>query len=168
MNDKQMMAWRDEEFMDKLLVVVDGSEASERAVEFALRLAHKTGCRLEAAYPIDTAQMDYLLKLHYFVSEERASLEEELEVKAQSYLLRVENLAAACELEVETTILRGAFHTVLLRHARETAVKGIILGGCRFSSEEKNFSTNERRLLLELAECPVFFIPEARRDNLLW
>ena len=165
MSDKPKIDWHDEEFLNALLVVVDGSEASERAVEFALRLAHKTGCRLEAVYPIDTAQMDYLLKLHYFVSEERAGLEAELEAKANSYLQRVEALAAACQLEVQTTILRGCFHTALLRYAREKAVKGIILGGCRFNAEEKNFSTNERRLLLELAECPVLFIPMASKRN---
>ena len=163
MSDEQKTQWRDEEFMDKLLVVVDGSETSELAVEFALRFAHKTGCRLEAVYPIDTAQMDYLLKLHYFVSDERTSLEADLEAKARSYLLRVEAVAVACQLELQTTILRGCFHTTLLKYARENAVKGIVLGGCRFNSEEKNFSTNERRLLLELAECPVFFIPMLRK-----
>ena len=162
-DENPSVEWRDEEFMDKLLVVVDGSASSEQAVEFALRFAHKTHCALVAVYPIDTAQMDYLLKLRYFVSDERAALEAAIEEKARRYLQRVQAVAEAGEVQLDTAIVRGSFHESLLRYARENAIAGIVLGDYHFNAAEKNFSTNERKLLMELAECPVFFIPMVKK-----
>lgn len=145
-------------FLKRILLVVDGSQESEEATEFALRMAARLGSDLIAAYVVDTATMDYLQQLHIFVSEERADLEESINVKGQSYLERTKRLAQAAGVRVETTVLRGRLHHVVLHFVRENQIDALVLGGRKGLYHDKDVSTVERELLLELAALPVIVV----------
>ncbi|MBQ7652612.1 MAG: universal stress protein, partial [Victivallales bacterium] len=74
-------------FPKKIMIVVDGSQASYDATSFAIAMASRIpDCKLCAAFVVDTANMDILLQMHIFVSEERASFEGEMETKGRRTL----------------------------------------------------------------------------------
>jgi len=58
-----------------ILVVVDGSEASFRAAEYAVQLAKQLGCNATALAVVDTELLNRLLQSRIFVEEERAEYE---------------------------------------------------------------------------------------------
>ncbi len=145
-------------FLKRVLLVVDGSQASEAATAFALRMAAAVGNELVAAYVVDTATMDYLQQMHIFVSEERDDLEASINAKGQAYLDRTKRLAQAVNAHVDTVVLRGRTHQAVLNYVREYNVDAIVIGGRRGLYHDKDIFTVERELLLELATVPVMVI----------
>ncbi len=147
-----------EPVIKKVMLVVDGSLASEQAAQFAYRFAAQLQCALEAVFVIDTATMDYLVQMRIFVSDERRDLEGALEEKGHNYLDRTHLLGKAFGLDIETTILRGRFHDTVIRHARTSHADAIIIGGWRRTSHDKDTFSVERELVMQFAECPVFVV----------
>ncbi len=147
-------------FLKRLLLVIDGSQESDSATEYALRLAAKLGSELHVAYVVDTATMDYLQQMRIFVSEERAELEESIRAKGHSYLKRAELLAKSAGIAVTTEILHGRFSKVVVAYVRDAQIDGVIVGGKRGIYRDKDISTVERELLLELSPVPVTLVKE--------
>ena len=150
----------DKPFLEKILLVVDGSLHSMQAADFAVRLATRLGTCLQAAFIVDTATLDYLLQMHIFIEEERAEMEADLELKGQRYLERVKEIAAHAGLPLETFIVRGRQHQAVLHLARREHAAAIVLGGWYRESRQKDLTSVERQLILDLAECPVFVIKD--------
>lgn len=149
---------RDPNFLHLILLVVDGSQPSAQATDFAIKFARMNNSELLASYIIDTATMDCLTQMRILVQEEREELQRDLEAKGQRYLARVRQLAAANALEVRTHISRGRFHQVILHLAREHKCDAIIIGGWKNEIQRKDSSSVERQLILDLAECPVIVV----------
>ena len=153
-------------FLRRLMLVVDGSRLSDEATYFAFRLAKRLECELEAVYSVDTATMDYLLQMHIFVTEEREDFEQAIEEKGRNYVERVQRLAEASGVEVETKILRGRFHQTILDYARICEADAIILGGWGDGrGHAKDTFSVERELIMKLAERPVFVIKTSRAGS---
>lgn len=152
-------------FIRKALLVVDGSQPSLDAAEFAVNFARQTNCHLCAAFVVDTATLDYLQQMHIFVSEEREELEGDLKRKGKRYLAGVEELAKKYELSVDTYICQGRFHQVILKLARELEVDLIITGGWKHEIKQKDSSSIERQLVMDLAECPVIVVKKAENKR---
>ena len=158
MNANDRTGAQAEPVIRKVMLVVDGSLASEQAAQFAYRFAAQVQCALEAVFVIDTATMDYLQQMRIFVSDERRDLECALEEKGQNYLERTHLLGKAFGLDIATTILRGRFHDTVIRHARACHADAVIIGGWRRTSHDKDTFSVERELVMQFAECPVFVI----------
>ena len=141
-----------------LLLVVDGSEPSIVAANFAVHLASQIGSTITAVYVVDTATMDYLLQMHIFVSDERQEFERDVENTGKRYLEYVRTIGNNNGIEITTKLLNGSFHQTILAMARNQKVDAIILGGWRRSITRKDATSVERQLILDEAECPVIVI----------
>lgn len=144
--------------LESLLLVVDGSEPSIAAANFAVRLAGEIGSQVIAVYVVDTATMDYLLQMQIFVREEREEFEQDLQRTGTRYLEYVTTLGKKAGVAVDTVLSRGRFHTMILQEARTRHVDAIILGGWRRSVTRKDATSVERQLILDQADCPVVVI----------
>lgn len=140
------------------LLVVDGSEPCITAANFAVELAKQTGSRITAVYVVDTATMDYLMQLRVFVREEREEFEVDIERTGQRYLEYVSTIGRKHGVPVNTILRKGCFHTAILKEARDLKVNAIIMGGWRRSVTRKDVTGVERRLILDLADCPVIVV----------
>lgn len=147
-----------DKLLKKMLVVVDGSDASMAAVDYAVGLARQVGAALQAVYVVDTATMDYLLQMHIFVSDERREFEKELESTGARYLEYVKTAARKAGLEVTTHLARGAFHKTVLALAREVGADAIVLGGWCETVTRRDVMAGERRRVLEQAACPLIVV----------
>lgn len=146
-------------FPKKIMIVVDGSQASYDAVDYAIALASRIpDCSLCAAFIVDTANMDILLQMHIFVNEERASFESELETKGRRTLDFVRNKGLKNELDIGTYLLKGRVTQIVLQAVRELGVEMLVIGGWHNGSTRKDTSSVEYQLLLDQAECPVVVI----------
>lgn len=152
------MPSQQEKFLKRILLVVDGSQASEETTAFALRMAKALGCDLVAAYIIDTATLDYLLQLHIFVEDEREDFERSIQEKGEAYLTRTKKLAQALDIPLETAVLRGRLHQEILRFVRQKNIEAIVIGGQKNLYRGKDVFSVERELLLELANVPIMLV----------
>ncbi|MFA6929851.1 MAG: universal stress protein [Lentisphaeria bacterium] len=145
-------------FIRNALLVVDGSQPSLDATDFAVHFAKQTHCELSAAFVVDTATLDYLQQMRIFVKEERQELEQDLELKGKRYLTNVQALGRKYEVNIKAHICLGRFHQIILKLARELAVDLIIIGGWKHEIKQKDSSSIERQLIMDLAECPVIVV----------
>ncbi|MDX9809589.1 MAG: universal stress protein, partial [Sphaerochaetaceae bacterium] len=77
----------------KLLVYLDGSEASVTAAMAAIMLAKRLQASLTAMYVINTQALQDLVKARIFVDVEEHQFRQELESDADRYLKHVRRLA---------------------------------------------------------------------------
>ena len=146
-------------FPKKVMIVVDGSQASYDAVSYAIAMASRIpDCQLCAAFIVDTANMDLLLQMHIFVSEERASFESEMETKGRRTLDFVRAQGLKHDIEIDTYLMKGRVTQIVLQAIRELDVDMLIIGGWHNGSTRKDTSSVEYQLLLDQADCPVVVI----------
>lgn len=146
-------------FPQKIMIVVDGSQASYDATSYAIALASRIpDCKLCAAFIVDTANMDLLLQMHIFVSEERASFENEMETKGRRTLDFVRTEGIRNNIEIDTYLMKGRVTQIVLQAVRELGVEMLIIGGWHNGSTRKDTSSVEYQLLLDQADCPVVVI----------
>ncbi len=146
-------------FPKKIMILVDGSQASFDAVAYAIAMAERmSDCHLCAAFVVDTANMDLLLQMHIFVNEERASFEGEMETKGRRTLDFVRAEGLKHNIEIETYLLKGRVTQSVLHAVRELEAEMLIIGGWHNGSTRKDTSSVEYQLLLDQADCPVVVI----------
>ena len=144
--------------LGKMLLVVDGSEPSIAAANYAVGLAAQTGARVTAVSVVDTATMEYLSQMRIFIDEERSEFEQDLERTGYRYLEYVRTIGHNHGIEIESLQLKGAFHQVILQQAREMAADVIVLGGWYQTVTRKDVGSKQRQLILDEAACPVLVV----------
>ena len=145
-----------------ICVVVDGSDASNEAVRVAVEMARSMKARLTAVSVVDTETLRSLLSSHILVDEEREEFESELEVSSQRYLDRARELAHKSRQEVETILLRGAFHSAILMEARERKVDLLVLGYSPMGATKRDLMSHERELIMNEIKAPVLLVKEPK------
>jgi len=160
--DKQKADATGGELFQRILLVVDGSDASMAAAHFGVRLAVQMQTDLTAVYVVDTATMDYLMQMRIFVTDEREEFERDLERTGTRYLDYVSTIAGKQNVTVEKVLKRGAFHQVILQHARQMEADLIVLGGWKRTVTRKDATSVERQRILDETECPVLVIKAAQ------
>ena len=151
------------DFLGRILLVADGSTSSDEAARFAFRLAAKAAAKVVAAYPVDTATMDYLLQMHIFVEDEREDFEEALVLKGNSYLARMLEMGQQFHVETECVMCKGRFHLSLLETAHKHHCDLIVIGTWHNASQAHDNFSNERELLVQLADCAVTVVKMPRK-----
>ena len=154
--------------LGKLLVLIDGSEASLAAVQFAVRLAAQVSGELHAMYVVDTATMDGLLQMRIFVAEERQEFEQDLERTGTRYLEYARTIGRKQRVEVRTHLRKGALLQVVLPAVRELNIDAIVLGGWCATMVRKDAMCEQRQLVLLEAPCPVIVVKAEPRNGCLF
>lgn len=144
----------------KKLLPTDGSEASQKAGEYAISVAELTGANIIVLNVID---MDYLNSIPQ--RDLREKLDEEMREEGKSAVEKFENKIEAekysgnCKnINIVTMIKKGKPEKVILETAEEENVDEIIMGKSGKHGLEKFFvgSTTER--VVRGAKIPVHVI----------
>ena len=143
---------------DKILLHIDGSDASMAAAVFAVDLAAAQNSDLIVVYVVDTATMEYLSQMRIFIEEEKDEFAEDLERNGGRYLEYVKTLAGKQGIEPSLKCIRGSIHQVILDQARDEAADVVIVGGWRRTVTRKDATSVERQLILDEAPCPVIVV----------
>jgi nucleotide-binding universal stress UspA family protein len=107
---------------DTVLVGVDGSDASNRAVEYAMDLADRYDADIHAIYVVDT-------RLYGEPGLSSAELViDELEDEGHAMLDRFADRADNRDIVVEKRVCHGVPHDEILAYADEAGVDLVVLG----------------------------------------
>lgn len=128
---------------DRLLLPIDASAGSERAIEHAIDAAERYGARLHVLYVVDTDTYSSYPGDEYV--HELEGLESALEQAGRDAIDEVLETAEASGLEAEPAVRHGVPHEEILAYADSADVGLIVIGS-------KNRSGEYRRLLGSVAE----------------
>mgnify|MGYP006280956337 CR=1 FL=1 len=149
---------KNDNLLGRILLVVDGSDPSIAAVNYAVKLASQCESTISAVYVVDTATMDYLMQMRIFVEEERSEFEQDLERTGKRYLQYAQTQADKVDVELETMLRKGNFHKTILQLARQIPADIIVMGGWHRTITRKDATSRERQLIMDEAGCPVLVI----------
>ncbi len=142
--------------IDTILVPVDGSGPSERAVDFAAGLAAATGAALELVTVIDIGQVD-VYEGFYLTEEQldqrRAHLQAEVLERAAA---RVD---PALGLSLRTRLLRGAVVKTLLAEIERPEIGLVVIGRTGRSALERILQGSVSERVAKRSADPVVLIP---------
>lgn len=150
----------------KILMVVNGSEASIHAAQYGILMAKLYRCTLKAVYIVDTATLKQLTLSKFFVTEESSEYELSLTQDGNRYLEYVTNLAAAKDIVVETELRQGGVWSEIVSAADEFQANLILLGGIEKELGGDDSLQEAYRRVIENAGCSVMFIHEKQIEQL--
>ena len=141
-----------------ILLLVDSTEASGAAAEFAISLAKACNAKLMAIAVVDTATLKELLTYRIMVSQEMEEYERDLEQTGRRQLALVEEQAAKAGVKVETIHKKGAIHSVAVEVQEKTGADAIVLSAFRMSQVQRDLLAKEKQLILDEVCCPVIVV----------
>lgn len=113
----------------RILVAVNGSEASIHAAMYGIIMAKTYHLDLKFIYVVDTATIKRLTLSKFFASDERKLYEENLIADGKKYLAYTGDLAKSKGVTAETELLNGAVWAEIVKAADNYDADFILLGG---------------------------------------
>ena len=144
------MAWKGG--FKRILVAVDGSEVSLKAVEQAARLAKHEGASLMALHIIPTPQ--------YEITGEIADYYEQAKKPVKKWMRDVENAAALHGMSIKTEVLVGAYSILdaILGYAENQSADLLVTGHRGRTQSNRLLMGSVASGLVEYAQCPVLIV----------
>ena len=151
----------------KVLVLINGTEASIKAAMYGILMSKLYRCELKAIYVVDSETLKQLTLNKFFVSQESKEYEESLTLDGKKYLDYVSNLAKSKGVKLETELRKGSVWSETVAVATEMEADLILLGGFDSNSKDKIdiLSTAFREIIIN-APCSVQMVREKMIDQL--
>jgi nucleotide-binding universal stress UspA family protein len=136
----------------RILVAVDGSEVSMRAVDYASHIAKQESATLTALHIIPTPPFE--------ITGEVADYYEQAKKPTKRWMKDVEAVAAGYGLPIRTEILVGAYSILdaILGYAENQSIDLIVTGTRGKTQSVKLRMGSVASGLVEFANCPVLVI----------
>ena len=138
-----------------LLVIVDGTETSDRAVRLAVILAAATRARLTAIAFVETDTLKRLLTVRVLSQSEMGDFEQGLEESAQRQLTAAVATGRAGGIAIETAIVRGNSEETVPREVARRGNDLIVLGAFDSQRANRDLLARQRQQIVDRAPCPV-------------
>lgn len=134
----------------RILVAVDGSEVSLKAVDRAARIAKDEGGSLTALHVVASPQFESALADYY----------EDARRSAKKWMKEVESVAALHNLTIKTEILVGAYSILdaIIAYAENQSTDLIVSGTRGRTQSAKLLVGSVASGLVEYANCSVLIV----------
>lgn len=158
----------------RILVCVNGTSESLKAVMYAIVLSKQLSLSLKVVYVVDTATIKFLTNSKFFAPDERMEYEEKLNQDGKHILEYVKNLASMKGIEIETELLSGAVATDILNAAESFKADMIFLGGSKDSvhllkqsnTQASRAKFNTANQIMQYSPCPVLVVNKKDMEDL--
>ena len=150
----------------KVLVLINGSQASIHAAQYGMLMAKLYHCALKAVYVVDVATLKQLTLSKFFVAEESSEYESSLTADGNRYLSYVASLANAKGIKIQTELQRGGIWAETVKAADEFGANLILLGGIEKGSGSDDMLRGSYRHIMENATCSVLCVNEKQIEQL--
>jgi nucleotide-binding universal stress UspA family protein len=153
-------------FINKVLVVLNGSEASIYGAKYAIVMAKSYNIELSVLYVIDTTTLKELLKLNIFIEDESIEAEKSLEQNGERYLSYVEDIAKTKGIKVKKYIKKGDIINTILDFADEINSDIIIIGAWEPNRPKRALVNKFHFDLITNSKIPVLTVKEESIDDI--
>ena len=138
-----------------LLVIVDGTETSARAVALAVSLAASTKARLTAIAFVETDTLKQLLSIKVLSEAEMGDFEKGLEESARRQLDAAVATGKAGGVAIEAAVVRGNSEETVPREVAHRGNDLIVLGAFDSQRANRDRLARQRQQIVDRAPCPV-------------
>ncbi len=149
----------------KIIVYVDGSEASITAAMYAIVLAKTTGASLTALYVVNTRALQDLVAARIFLEIEQDEYKQDMEADAFRYLNHVRKLAEKKGLAIETVTASGSINREIKTQVRDLDADLLVIGGISQIRSRRDEIINETERAMRSVPCSVLIV---RDDDRTW
>jgi nucleotide-binding universal stress UspA family protein len=149
--------------VDSILVLVDGTEQSITAAQYAILLARATGARLAALYVVNTRALKDLVRARIFLPAEQDEYRLDLEADAERYLNHVRELAARKGVLVETFKASGTVHQEVRNQVVARKADLLVLGELAGVRSRRDEFYDEAERALRSVPCSVLVVKDEDR-----
>ena len=145
--------------INKIMVVINGSEESYYAGMYAIYLNSFFQAELIGIYVINEKALNDLLKANIFFEDEKVDYEKEMDDDARRYLSQFKDMADKKNIVVrETLVKKGVVHQEILKTAEEKNVDLIIIGELRRIVSLRDIAYDEMEQVMREAKVPVVIV----------
>ncbi|MFO8064484.1 MAG: universal stress protein [Spirochaetota bacterium] len=149
--------------IERVLVLVDGTEESITAAQYAILLAGASGAELFGAYVINTRALNELLKSRIFVEAEEQEYEQDLHSDAERYLKHVGDLAESKGVPIKTLTASGSVHQEVVKMVREHGIDLLVIGELAHAKSRRDEFYNESERAMRSVGCSVLIVKDQER-----
>ncbi|MGC9520337.1 MAG: universal stress protein [Anaerolineae bacterium] len=159
MQDNSEVAKHDRQAPDspftRILVPIDGSDASIRAGRIAIHMAAIHRLPLTAIYIVDNRAVDEVVATS---DETEEAVRRSLEQKGWYYLAHVAGIAKAQGVSCSRVVRRGIPHAQIADVARELGADLIVIGEAQLESARRGLSGTLTARVIQYAHCSVLAV----------
>ncbi len=142
---------------DTIMVGIDGSEDSRRAVEFAVAQARPVNARLVVAFVIEWSPYTFNTPEENEIRHKRR--EEELQTAHERVLDPMLKSLESAGVETAGIVRHGGVADMLLRIGKEQNAKRIVVGRSGRQTVSSMIFGSVAAKLIQLADVPVTIVP---------
>ena len=147
----------------KILVYIDGTEASMTAMQLAIHLAKFTAAELTAFYVINTRAMEDLVRARIFIHEEKLEYSRDLEADARRYLHHSREMARSKGLAIETVTGQGNPYQEIIKEVKERKIDLLIIGEISRIISRRDELYNDVERAMRSVHCSVLIVKDEER-----
>lgn len=144
--------------IDHILVLVDGTDASFHAADYAINLARLLGARLTGMAVVDTDTLRQLLNVRILVDSEMAEFERELTDSGQHQLDEVRRRAMDKRVKFEDVLRSGNSEVIVPIELSLRKVDLLVMGAFRSERVKFELLARQRQQVLDRAPCPILVV----------
>ncbi len=153
--------------VQKILVVVNSSEASIQSVKYAVLLAKIYRCNIKVIYVVDTATITKLTLTRLFVKDESEDYRLKLIEDGNRYLKHSEEICAAKGIKIQTEMRYGSICAEVIAAADDMKADMILLGAFEKTGEDpRDIICSSYRQIIVKAHCNVLVVKEPAIEKL--
>lgn len=151
------------ELVERVLVLVDGSEESLTASEYAILLAKRVDARLYACYVINTRALQDLVRSRIFLETEEREYSHDLEADADRYLNHVSGSAEQKGVPITCIKRSGNVHAELVKVIDEEEIDLLVMGELARVRSRRDEFYDESERTMRSARCSVLIVKDPER-----
>lgn len=144
---------------DSILVPTDGSDAVDRTLPHALRLAADHDATVRALAVVD------IRSIQAAGADDRDGVDAELTADAEAAVAEIADRAAEQDLDVETSVRHGTPDKEIIHETNEADIDVIVIGTDSKSPREKIALGSVSERVVDSAEVPVFVVKGAQDEE---
>ncbi len=142
-------------FFKKMLLPVDGSDASLKAAEYALRLAACEQCDVLVLHVVDEDVADDMAS---FSDRSREAVLEKMKSSGREYINDIQKKADDQKLGIETVVAVGIPSRIILSAAREREIDLIVMGTVGRKGARRVLIGSVTERVIEHSHIPVLVV----------
>ncbi|MCF7972907.1 MAG: universal stress protein [Phycisphaerae bacterium] len=151
------------QLVKRIMVLVDGTEQSVTAAQYAICLASGTGAELVALYVVNTRAVEDLLKARIFLQDEQLEYQRDMEADGQRYLNYIHELAIKKGLTVTRICRKGSVHREVLTAVQELDVDLLVIGELSRIRSRRDEFYDESERAMRAVPCSVLIVKDEDR-----
>jgi nucleotide-binding universal stress UspA family protein len=139
----------------RILVPIDGSDASVHAARLAIRMAAIHSLPVVVLYVIHDRTVEEMAAVSGNAAE---TIRRQLEVQGYSYLEHIARIAKDYGVACERVVRKGVAHTQIADIVREHGIDLVVIGEARRESSRRAFLSGVAEHVIEYVPCSVLVV----------